>query len=76
MIRNKLDYSPDMEVNEFRARNEKYLKIIHDSIRNNHDYSTNNADEYNASVLFLSTTDQESEHVKNQPVWKPKQKPE
>lgn len=70
LIRNKLDYAPDMEVNEFRERNKKYLAIVKESIRINHDYSVNVAEEYDAAVLFLHTVDQED--VTNQPDWKPK----
>lgn len=63
-----------MSVNEFRERNKKFLDAIHESVRNQHDYSPNVADDYDASLMFLHTISWEK--VKEEPMWKPKQKPE
>jgi len=76
LIRNKFDFDQKMSVNEFREKNKKNFENIKESIRINHDFSVNVAFEYDAAVMFLHSIDWDTENIKGQPEWKPKQKPE
>jgi len=76
LIRSKMEYDDTMTVNDFRERNKKNIENIAESIRINHDFSINRAHEYDAAVMFLHSIDWEGENIKDQPVWKSKQKPD
>jgi len=76
LIRSKMEYNQTMSVNDFRERNKKYIENTSESVRTSHNQSVNVAHEYDASVMFLHTIDWEGEKIKDQPFWKPKQKPD
>jgi len=76
LIRSKMEYDQTMTVNDFREANKVRIEQIAESIRNFHNQSVNVAHEYDASVMFLHSIDWEGEKIKDQPVWRPKQKPD
>ena len=72
LIRNKLNFRPDMKPNDLINWNERYFDLVADSVETFHHYKPNRSDFQDAAELFLSTVDPYEDKIKQQPAWRPK----